>query len=806
MKTSIIIPYHRGEAYLRDCLDSLREQSGIDMEILLICDHVNEKELECVKDYEHALPIQIYHLQASSGVAAARNLGIEKATGDYIYFLDSDDYLMADTLGLLIQSAQLQDYDIIYGKKSPTWLSRIAYLSSKQEPEAGDEEREREASDNEAPELQAEHGATKEKHSKAEASSEEENSEEDESDETQVDKDVEDDIEVRLDLQRSADLEADEANLTDEELQALIDFRRSQAYRILVAKRKGVRNISVLNILFNRSFIEKHHLRFPEHLIYLSDVPFLLEALSKAESFCKCLSARYIKRKHNDAINFPSLSQVKDPNRFYEFVDTYYETTARIPKDSELKDHFDIKYITYYTRVYAPKLKRSPNDAWREENFISMSDIISQVNPRVLKVLKGYKRLIIQALIRRDLKASIYIVTLHLGVKKFKRVAKSRKAMIRALYTHVFLKQELKENWILFESFFGKNYSDSPKYIYEYMAKNYPGKYKFIWVIDKPNTRIPYPHKEIKRFSLLYSYYLARCKYFVFNGRQPEWMVKRKEMVFLETWHGTPLKKLVFDMDDVTSASPKYKQQVYKQSRAWDYLIAPNKFSSETFRRCFMYENKMLETGYPRNDILHDPKRNELAKKIRRRLGIPENKVVLLYAPTWRDDEFYGKGQYKFKLQLDLDLMQKRLGENYVILLRTHYFIADSLDVRAYRGFAYNVSKYDDISELYLISDILITDYSSVFFDYANLRRPMLFFTYDLERYRDVLRGFYFDIEKEVPGPLLYTTEEVVNAIRNIDAVNREYSQRYNDFYGRFCGWEDGHATRKVVQSVFGSK
>ncbi len=140
---------------------------------------------------------------------------------------------------------------------------------------------------------------------------------------------------------------------------------------------------------------------------------------------------------------------------------------------------------------------------------------------------------------------------------------------------------------------------------------------------------------------------------------------------------------------------------------------------------------------------------------------------------------------------------------NYVILLRTHYFIADSLDVSSFQGFAYNLSKYDDISELYLISDILITDYSSVFFDYANLRRPMLFFTYDLENYRDVLRGFYFDIEELVPGPLLYHTEEIIDAVHRIDEVSREYSQRYDEFYRRFCEWEDGHAAEKVVKSVF---
>jgi len=121
-------------------------------------------------------------------------------------------------------------------------------------------------------------------------------------------------------------------------------------------------------------------------------------------------------------------------------------------------------------------------------------------------------------------------------------------------------------------------------------------------------------------------------------------------------------------------------------------------------------------------------------------------------------------------------------------------------------GFAYNVSKYDDISELYLISDICITDYSSVFFDYANLRRPVLFYTYDIEKYKNQLRGFYIDMNTEVPGPLLYTSEEVVDAIKNIETVNEQYKERYKQFYNRFCHLDDGNASKKIVEKVFLNK
>ena len=147
--------------------------------------------------------------------------------------------------------------------------------------------------------------------------------------------------------------------------------------------------------------------------------------------------------------------------------------------------------------------------------------------------------------------------------------------------------------------------------------------------------------------------------------------------------------------------------------------------------------------------------------------------------------------------------MKQELGDEYVVLLRTHHYIADNLDVTGLEDFAFNLSKYDDIAEVYLISDICITDYSSVFFDFANLKRPMLFYTYDLDKYRDVLRGFYIDMETELPGPLVYTTQEVVERIKNIDALNKEFSNRYEQFYQRFCSWEDGNASKRVVDIVF---
>ena len=196
--------------------------------------------------------------------------------------------------------------------------------------------------------------------------------------------------------------------------------------------------------------------------------------------------------------------------------------------------------------------------------------------------------------------------------------------------------------------------------------------------------------------------------------------------------------------------------------------------------------------------------KDRLVHEIKDELGLPKDKKVILYAPTWRDDEFYGSGQYKFTLELDLDRLKKEFGDEYVIVLRTHYYVVDALDLTPYKGFVYNGSVYNDIARLYLISDVLITDYSSVFFDYANLRRPMIFFMYDLEKYRGTLRGFYFDAEAELPGPILQTNDEMVDAIRHLDQIEVDYKEKYDAFYDKYCAWEDGTSTEKVVKAVFG--
>lgn len=774
MKVSIIIPVSGRTSYLTDCLESLKCQAYEDSEVIIADDQADQGLAAIVKKYQDELTIRTVRLpEGKSGVAAARNAALDAAQGEYIYFLDSDDYIYENAIEQLIQAAEEQEADIAYGKKKSTWFKREVFIQTyvQELVESGSDEEDTA----ENAQLFAEDGGDSEANS----------------------------VDDNAILTAAEDEENAEEELTEEELLRRKDLRKRRAYKFMVSSKKGFTNISVLNILFRRSLIEDNKIRFAEEFKYFADLSFLIQALVHADVYARAMGAKYIKRKHNDPINFPSISQTRDPFRFEEYVAAYEYTRQLIPADSDLKERLDRQVINYYARTFAPRIRRAKDDSWRGERFMVMHRLACGMDPETIKKLKGYKKRLIKALVKGDVKKSLRIVNAHLGRKKFRRIIKNKRAFARFLYIHSFLKKPVKENWVICECFFGKYYSDSPKAVYEYISRNYPGKYRFIWVINNKNSEIPYPHTKVKRFTIRYAYYLARCKYYIYNVRQPEFVRKRPENVFLETWHGTPLKRLAFDQDEVCGASPQHKQQMYRQSRAWDYLISPNYFSTEIFKSCFMFDKTILETGYPRNDILHCENRAEREAEFRKKLGIPEGKKTILYAPTWRDDEFYGKGEYKFALKLDLLKMKQELGSDYVVLLRTHYYIADSIDVTGIEDFAMNFSKYDDISELYLVSDILITDYSSVFFDYAGLRRPMIFFTYDLDKYRDVLRGFYMSIEDEVPGPLTFTTDEVIDAIRNIDQVQEKYKEKYDIFYEKFCGLEDGHASEKVAKAVF---
>lgn len=354
---------------------------------------------------------------------------------------------------------------------------------------------------------------------------------------------------------------------------------------------------------------------------------------------------------------------------------------------------------------------------------------------------------------------------------------------------------------IVFESGLGRQYGDSPRYIYEELVRRGDRRRK-IWVHDKA---IPVWDPElvvVKRLSPAYFWHLGRSRYWVNNQNFPHYVRRRRTGVYVQTWHGTPLKRMLHDLDEVVGRDDGYVERVNRAVGQWTTLLSPSPYATQAFRSAFRYDGDVLETGYPRNDILCLTDTSTLTEQVRQRLQLPEGKRVVLYAPTFRDDARNQRG-FSFELPFDLARFAQEMGEDVVLLLRMHVLIADRLTVPPeLKHQVIDASRYLDIQELMLVSDVLVTDYSSVFFDYALLGRPMIFHAYDLESYRDSLRGFYLDYEAEVPGPVTTTEDELLDALHDRLAADVADRSTVDAFIARFAPHDDGHAAARVVDAL----
>ena len=352
---------------------------------------------------------------------------------------------------------------------------------------------------------------------------------------------------------------------------------------------------------------------------------------------------------------------------------------------------------------------------------------------------------------------------------------------------------------VLYISYNGRQFSDSPRFIHEEFVRR-GVDVEHLWAVRDGQLELPPTVTAVRFGSADWWDALARCRYVVTNAHLPDAVERREGQVIVQTWHGTMLKRIGLDVE-----APKfdldYHYRLRREAGNWSMLVSANRFSTPILQRAMGYDGPIIETGYPRNDRLYAADREARAKEVRTRLGLPDGKRVVLYAPTWRDDLQHSRGMFKFDMRLDTEDARTRLGEDHVLLVRRHSNIVDSVP-GAGNGFVFDVSEYPDIVDLYLVADILVTDYSSVMFDFAHLKRPMLFFTYDLEHYRDTLRGFYFSFEQEAPGPLIHTSPELVDAIRDIDRVSGQYAERYARFQELFCDLDDGGASARVVDRI----
>jgi CDP-glycerol glycerophosphotransferase len=352
----------------------------------------------------------------------------------------------------------------------------------------------------------------------------------------------------------------------------------------------------------------------------------------------------------------------------------------------------------------------------------------------------------------------------------------------------------------VFDCFGGRDYSCNPRAIHDELRRTHPA-IECAWVTSDLQFSVPEGTRLIPADSRAHFEALARARYVIVNDELPRWFRRREGQTCLQTWHGSPLKRIGLDIPHPRFGNWLTQPDLLRQAAAnWSLLLSQNAFSTAIFRHAFGYEGEIAETGYPRNDALHHPDREHHAAAIRDRLGLPGDRRVVLYAPTWREaaDPASGGG-YAFDLRLDLPAMADALGDHYVLFLRVHPNASPT--TRSASGFVAPVASSQDITDLLLISDVLITDYSSVMFDFASIGRPILFYTYDLDSYRD-LHGFYFDLQAQAPGPLLRTTQDVIDALRALPSIQHTYQDAYEAFARTYCALDDGKAAARAVQRL----
>jgi CDP-glycerol glycerophosphotransferase len=341
------------------------------------------------------------------------------------------------------------------------------------------------------------------------------------------------------------------------------------------------------------------------------------------------------------------------------------------------------------------------------------------------------------------------------------------------------------ENAVFFESFYGQSAGCNPRAIDRELATRAPDVVRYWSVVDL-SVAVPEGAIAVVEGSPEWWQARAAARLLIVNDWLRRRFVRKSGQRVIQTWHGTPLKRLAlhrpgFDLRRMAA--------VVKESRRWNVLLAQNRYSERILAKAYAFLGKPIWVdGYPRNDVLVGGD----AAAVRARLGIGSDERVLLYAPTWRDD--------RSEMVDFIDPERLAQDADAVVLVRGH-----SRTLRAGQDQSgarvIDVTGYPQTAELLLIADELITDYSSVMFDFSVTGRPIYFLTPDLEHYRGNLRGFYFDLAERAPGPLVRTQEELTTTLSDRSLAD-SYADRYAAWRRQFNGLDDGRAAERVVSRI----
>lgn len=371
------------------------------------------------------------------------------------------------------------------------------------------------------------------------------------------------------------------------------------------------------------------------------------------------------------------------------------------------------------------------------------------------------------------------------------------KKIIYLFFIHIFNQFPIKSNKIFLYSYYGSQYGCNPKYITEYVLENYPPHtFDIVWALNHIQSTNELENvRWVKNMSLKYFYELCTSKVIITNYRTTDLFVKRQDQYYIQTWHSSlRLKQIEKDAENTLPAH--YVDMAKQDSLKCDLLLSGCQYSTDIFKRSFWYTGEIFEHGTPRNDLFFQMN-TEKQESILKKLSISLETRILLYAPTFRSGN--NTTAYHIDYEKLINTLQTKFGGDWVILIRLHPHLLAYANQMSFGENIVNVTAFDDVQELMLISDILISDYSSLIFDYSITGKPCFLYIPDVQEYTKSERKLYFEID-QLPFISVTTNEELFEEIRQFNA--EEYTRKLHEFSLEIGSYEQGRASEYLLKRI----
>lgn len=730
---SIIVPVYGVENYLRRCLDSLVNQTLKDIEIIVVNDGSPDGSQDIIEEYEKKYPLLVKgYRKENGGLSDARNYGMQFAIGEYIGFVDSDDYV----------------------------------------------------------------------------------------DHTMYEKMYNEAIESQAEIVTCGYYGLDETKEKTVALQMgnMVHFRKSLFEN---PKLLYINSPYAWNKIYKKSLFDRTGIRYPKGLLF-EDISTTYPLFLSANKISKVNEPLYfyiLKRAGSITATYsPKLIQVIDS---LAILNNYYKNNKYFISFEKELLFINLKHI--YNRLFEYKEYKNKEFQYRflEKSFQHLNKYFPQWREDTFFFNwiignNGIKKYLFKKELFWKFVISIPNEIINCISQKFKIIT-SGLTKPKKLIKKIFKKEEhnrfvyiwnhkygkVRKNEVLFESFHGTNLSDSPYYLMKELVKD--NKFKIYFTTNNYEKHKKYikennlPIKLVKLKSFKYQKLLATCEFLVNNVSFPDYYIRKEHQHYLNTWHGTPLKTLGKCMKKGIESMHNI-QHNFLQS---DLLLFPNEFTKKVTMRDYNLENlytgRTVVNGYPRNSIFKDELKN---RELRKKLNI-ENKTVYAYMPTWRGENSININNISYVKELKslLNRIDSKLKDNQVMYVNLHPLLQKNVNINNYRHI-YEFHKNIDNYEFLNCVDALITDYSSVFFDYSVTEKPIIMFMYDYENYMEN-RGVYFDI-KTLPFKQIFDIDEFIDVLVNEKFINFKYNDKA--YEEKYIKYDSINASRDLIEMFFYGK